>query len=68
MTGVFVKMILCGILAHVIVSAKKHAELTNNQILKIVHLKNMFNILALPHEDEVLNTTETLANDKKVMY
>ena len=39
--GVLAKMIIFGILVHVIASVIKHVKLTNIYILKTVHLKNV---------------------------
>ena len=65
MIGVFIKMITCEILAHVIVNVQRHVQLTNIYILKIVRAKNVFRILVLACDDEILNTTKTSLNNKK---
>ena len=41
MIGVFVKSVVCGILAHVIESVIKHVKLINICMLKIVYAKNL---------------------------
>ena len=56
-----------GILVYVIVSVIMHLKLMNIQILQIAHVKKgLFGKLGLACEDEILNTNETLLNDKKV--
>ena len=55
----------CRILIHVVII--KHVKLTNIQILKVVLAKKiLMGKLALECEDEILNATNTLLNDKKV--
>ena len=41
MIGVLVKKVICGTLVRVIVSVRKHINLMNNQVLKMVLAKNV---------------------------
>ena len=67
MIVVYVKKIICGILAHVTVIVKNHVKLMNIQILKIVPpKKDLFGKLTLTCEDEILNKTKTSLDGKKV--
>ena len=66
MVGVLVEMIICGILACVIVNVIRHIKLMNIYILKKVCIKRLFGKLVLECEDEILNTTESSLDDKKV--
>ena len=59
---VLAKMIICGILARVIVNVIKHVKLMNKNCSCE---KCLIGKLILECEDEILNTTEALLNDKK---
>ena len=61
-TGVLAKMIIRGILARAIVNVIKHVKLMNKNCSCE---KCIIGILELECEDEILNTTEALLNDKK---
>ena len=54
-------MIICGILLCVIVSVIRYVKLTNCSCEKC-----LFGVLALAFTYKILNTTETLLNDKKL--
>ena len=56
--GVLVKMIICGILVHVIANPTKYVKVMNIQILKIVYARNIFGKLVLECDSVILNTTE----------
>ena len=67
MIAVLLKMILCGILAHVIVNVIKHVKFMN--ILDIKNCsceKRLIDNISLACEDEILNTTGASLDDKKV--
>ena len=73
MIGVLIKLMVWGILVRVIVSAVRHAKLTN--IVKLTNIikncsckKRLFGKLALAYEDELLNLTETSFVDKNVWH
>ena len=67
MIGVFVKVIICGILVRVIVSVIRHVKLTNIFEMKNCSWeKRLFGKLVLACEDEILNTTETSLDEKKL--
>ena len=59
---VLAKMIICGILARVIVNVIKHVKLMNKNCCCE---KCLIGKLVLESEDEILNATEALLNDKK---
>ena len=63
MIGLLGKMIISGFLVHLIASVIRHLKLTNIQILKIVHVKNVYFVLEF--EDEIVNTAETSLMIKK---
>ena len=61
------KRVVCRILVFVIVSVIRHVKLTNIWILKIIPAKKcLIGKLVLACEDEILNTTQTSLDDKKV--
>ena len=61
------KRVVCRILVFVIVSVIRHVKLTNIWILKIIPAKkSLIGKLVLACEDEILNTTQTSLDDKKV--
>ena len=61
MFGVFVKVIVCGILKRVIVNVIRHAQLMNSYILKIAYGKKLhWNITT---EDQISNVTRTSFNN-----
>ena len=62
MIEVIVKMIICVMLVRVIASVIRPAKLINIQMLRRYCL---FGKLVLACEDEILNTTENVLNDKK---
>ena len=67
MIAVLLKMILCGILAHVIVKLIKHVKFMN--ILDIKNWsceKRLIDNISLACEHEILNTTGASLDDKKV--
>ena len=64
MIGVHVKRIICWILVGEIASVIEEDLDTNNCSCE----KCLVSKLALECEDEILNRTETLLNDKKVTY
>ena len=69
MIGTLVKIIICWIQARVIASVIKYVKLMNIWILTIVFWeKLLIGKLALECEDEMLNTTEILHNDKKLEF
>ena len=61
MIGVLVKRVIYGILARVVASVIKHEILMNIWIINNSKL-------ILECKDEILNTTETLIDHKKVTY
>ena len=61
MIGVLLKMIICGILVCVIVNIDEYWHIKNRSCEKI-----LFGKLVLACENEILNTTETSLDDKKV--
>ena len=66
MIGVFVKMIVCGILKRVIVNVIRHVQLMNSYILKIAYGKKLhWNITT---EDQISNVTKTSFNDKTLTF
>ena len=66
MIGVFVKMIVCGILKRVIVNVIRHVQLMNSYILKIAYGKKLhWNITT---EDQKSNVTKTSFNDKTLTF
>ena len=67
MIGVLTKMIICGILVHVIASLMRHVKLTNILILKVYSCeKRLIGKLILECEDEILNATENSLDDEIV--
>ena len=67
MIGVFVKVIIWGILVRVIVSVIRHVKLTNIFEMKNCSWeKRLFGKFVLACEDEILNKTETSLDEKKL--
>ena len=64
--GALVKLIICGILARVIASVIEHANETYVDTKNCSCEKHLFVKLVSPCEGEILNTTETSSDDKKV--
>ena len=66
MIGLIAKMIVFGILVHLIARVIRREKLTDIQILNIDYAKkHLIGKLVLECEDEILNTTETSLEDKK---
>ena len=65
MIGILVKMIIFGILVPAIVSVISPSKLTNVQTLEVAHL---FGKLVLICVGEILDTTETTLDDKKLIF
>ena len=65
MIGILFKMIIFGILVPAIVSVISPSKLTNVQTLEIAHL---FGKLVLICEGEILGTSETTLDDKKLIF
>ena len=64
--GALVKVIISGILAHVIVSVIGHANKTYLDTKNWSCEKHLFVKLVSPCEGKILNTTETSSDNKKV--
>ena len=77
MIGILVKMVICGILVHVIVSETRHVKLEYLYIENCSCEKHLFDKLVLVCEGEMSNITEATVKDlscttsfvdKKVTY
>ena len=67
MLGALPKMIIRGILVHIIASVVSHVKLVNIYILKIAHVKKrLIGKLVIEYKNEILITTDTALDDKKV--
>ena len=67
MLGALPKMIIRGILVHIIASVVSHVKLLNIYILKIAHVKKrLIGKLVIEYKNEILITTDTALDDKKV--